>query len=50
MTEQELKNLLKAVTPLTKQPAPPRTPTGRRWQSRWAGWAGWKRWWRTPPP
>ena len=32
MTEQELKNLLKAVPPLTKQPAPPRTPTGRRWQ------------------
>ena len=39
MTENELKNLLAAVTP----------PTGLRWQSLWADWVGWKPWSRTPP-
>lgn len=49
MTENELKNLLAAVTPPDEAPAPQPTPTGLRWQSPWADWVGWKAWSRTPP-
>ena len=43
MTENELKTLLKTVTP-------PNKAARAAAHAHWAVWAGWKRWWRMPPP
>ena len=49
MTENELKNLLAAVTPPDEAARAAAHAHWLRWQSLWADWVGWKPWSRTPP-
>ena len=50
MTENELKTLLKTVTPPNKAARAAAHPLKPHLPNPWAVWAGWKRWWRMPPP